>query len=166
MTFQCDYSGKTYEDNADGIYYDGDWISWDYINEHIAQEHDQVDHPYSELLNDLIRLARQYKDETDRYLPIFGEIGELYAEMKYGIARHSSRAQGSDGRLGKGFVEIKTITPEKRDAVASVKSSGHFNKIVVVRIDRNFAIEARIIDRKSLKSSKGKLKVQWDKMQS
>jgi len=43
-----------------------------------------------------------------------------------------------------------------------VKRAGNFNKLLVVRIGKDFEFEAKLIDRKLLGKSKGKLaKVKW-----
>lgn len=69
---------------------------------------------------------------------IWGELGELYAEVKYGIKRHKPHTQGSDGKLGNDFFEVKTISPEKSNGQIEVKRAGNFNKLIVVKIDLSF----------------------------
>ena len=110
--------------------------------------------------------ARSDASQTGRHLPIFGELGELYAELKYGIKRHRPHAQGSDGRLGNDFVEVKTITPLKGEQKVSVKRSGHFNKLVVVKISTDYEFEARLVSRTMLgKGNGGKLcQVSWSSL--
>ncbi len=73
----------------------------------------------------LLKAASLYKKRTGRYLQICGELGELYAEIKFGLKRHRPGAAGSDGRLGNDFVEVKTISPEKTKDKEIVKLSGH-----------------------------------------
>ena len=89
-----------------------------------------------------------------------GELGELYAELKYSIKRHRPHAQGSDGRLGNDFVEVKTITPLKGEQKVSVRRSGHFNKLIVVRISADYEFEARLISRTKLGRGKS-CQVSW-----
>jgi hypothetical protein len=118
-------------------------------------------HIFETLVDD----AFNYKQITGRYLPIFGELGELgelFAEITFGIKRHKPRTQGSDGRLGNDFIEIKTITPEKSKEKVSVKRQGDFNKLLVVKIDENFEFEARMLDRKDMSKGEGKVAtVSW-----
>lgn len=94
---------------------------------------------------------------------MWGELGELYAELKFGIKRHKAHTPGSDGRMGNDFVEIKTISPEKSGEQVHVKRSGNFNKLCVVRITDKWEFTARMIDRKKLgKGDGGKLaRVRW-----
>jgi hypothetical protein len=116
------------------------------------------------MLNSLVETAKKYKTCTGRYLPVWGELGELFAEIKYGIRRHKPRAQGSDGRLGDDFIEIKTISPEKGRARVEVKRSGNFNQLVIVKIDSDFVFTSKIFARKRLPSGDGggHFKVSWD----
>lgn len=97
------------------------------------------------------------------YLQIWGELGELYAEVKWGIKRHVSHAQGSDGRLGNDLVEVKTISPEKGTDTVQVKRSGNFNKLLIVKISDRFKFESKMLDRKLLvKGNSGHLKAGWN----
>src|SRR4029079_14593170 len=116
---RCAMTGQEFTSPFDGLWSDGDWISWGYINRQIFEADQLVHFPHAnqdplDIFDNLVEVAKDYKKVTGRYLPIFGELGELYAEMKYGIVRHRPRTRGSDGKLGNDFVEIKTISPEKR----------------------------------------------------
>ena len=145
--------------SGNAIWDDGEWVSWDEINRDIHHSDE------GDLLAQMIQLAKDYLDFTGRPLPIYGEIGELFAERRYEFERHSPGAQGSDGRLMDDFVEVKTITPFKSNDVVTVKRDGHFNKLVIVRIDEDHRIDSRIIDRKNLPKVSGKLlKVSWDQL--
>lgn len=161
-------TGKSMSDPSDGIWDDGEWVSWEYINgqlhkNEICEEYPNADPDIAMLFEDLVSVAAEYKALTGRYLQIWGELGEVYAEVKYGIKRHKPATQGSDGRLGNDFVEVKTISPEKSHAIAQVKRAGNFNKLLVVRISEDFEFESKMIDRKSLKKGAGKhAKVNWE----
>ncbi len=164
---RCAMTGQPLRDTSDGIYDDGEWISWDWINGQIADQELRGEYPNANLevvkiFQDLVSLAEAYKRETDRYLQIWGELGELYAEIKFGVVRHRPGTPGSDGRIGNDWVEVKTISPEKLTEVIQVKRAGNFNKLLVVRISEDFEFEARMIDRKLLRKGKGKhAKLQW-----
>jgi len=107
-------------------------------------------------------LAQAYKEATGRYLQIWGELGELYAEVEYGLKRHKPYTQGSDGRLDKDWVEVKTISSEKGNDQVLVKRAGNFSKLLVVKINEEFEFESKIIARKKLKKGTGKnAKVSW-----
>ena len=153
-------------DSSNAIWDDGEWISWDEINRHISK-HDGVASLETETsstasiseklerLDDLLSEARDLDADGKREQIDFGEIGELYAEIRYGLKRHRKYAEGSDGKIGHDFVEVKTITPWKTRQHVAVKRRGHFSKLVVVRIDRNFMIDSRMISRSALNKGKG-----------
>lgn len=166
--------------SSNAIWDDGEWISWDDINRHLAESDPDftrevedadktrplTDREKREELDRLIDeaqdlIAQDRRDEID-----FGELGEFYAEIRYGIKRHRPCAEGSDGRKGNDFIEVKTITPWKVKPHVTVRRSGHFNKLVVVKIDENLMFDARIISRSALgKGNGGKAaRVSWDSM--
>ncbi len=163
-------TGRPLDGPADGIWDDGEWISWDWINEQLCQQELRAQYPVADpevvrIFQDLVDVSAEYKEITGRYLPVFGELGELFAEITFGIKRHKPRTQGSDGRLGNDFVEIKTITPEKKNEKVSVKRAGNFNKLLVVKITQEFEFEARMLDRKRMGKGKGKhAVVAWSAM--
>jgi hypothetical protein len=154
--------------SSDGIYDDGEWISWEWINgqlyeQDIKRDYPKVDPSLAILFEDLVGNAAQYHAITGRYLQIWGELGELFGEVKYGIKRHRPHTQGSDGKLGNDFIEIKTISPEKDGGKVQVKRAGNFNKLLVIRIDEHFNFEGRFIDRKHLAKGTGThANVSWD----
>jgi hypothetical protein len=157
----CAFTGLPIETMADGVWDDGEWISWDYINQLQELQHPKpipkaVDRELQEIFDALVHTAAAYKQYTGRYLDIFGELGELYAEIELGIERHKLNTPGSDGRLGDDFIEVKTISPLKQDDKVRVKRQGNFNKLYVVKISENFFFEGRMIDRRELKKGDGK----------
>lgn len=109
-----------------------------------------------EIFESLVNSAKSYHALTGRYLQIWGELGELYAEIKYGIKRHKPHTRGSDGRLGNDYIEIKTISPEKAVERVQVKRAGNFNKLLVIKITKNLDFEGRFIERKNLSKGDGK----------
>jgi hypothetical protein len=176
---KCAYSGIDLQDPSDGIWDDGEWISWDYISQTIDddetvesdgdEEINVVGQPSPstlqlwELIDELTVMAKRYKEVTGRHLPIYGELGELYGEAKFGIKRHRPMAQGSDGRLGNDLIEIKTISPGKNSDVVFVKRSGNFSKLLIVKISERFEFTAKMVDRKSLGKGQGKFaKAKWE----
>ena len=122
----------------------------------------EVDHALITIFKNLVNNAKSYYDHTGRYLQIWGELGELFGEINYGIKRHKPHTSGSDGRRGKDFIEIKTISPEKTGEQVQVKRAGNFNKLLVVKISKDFEFEARLIARKELSKGEGeRAKVSW-----
>lgn len=154
----------------EAIWDDGEWTGWDEISRHVYLQDLKKRFPHAELavvevFQDLIESAQCYRELTGRHLDIFGELGELYAEIKFGIKRHRLRAAGSDGRLGNDFIEIKTIGPDSRSKKVRVKRSGNFSKLIVVRIDDGFDFQARTVERKMLRKGVGKwFTVSWSSL--
>src|SRR6187551_393128 len=116
---RCAMTGRHFSDSSEGIWDDGEWISWAYIGHQIYEQDRTAEFPAAsqemlDLFDNMVDAAREYKKITGRYLPLFGELGELYAEIKVGIKRHAPRSEGSDGKIGDDFIEVKTISPEKR----------------------------------------------------
>jgi len=107
------------------------------------------------IFESVVENAKSYHALTGRYLQIWGELGEFFAEVKYGIKRNKPHTKGSDGRLGNDFVEVKTISPEKSDGQVQVKRAGNFNKLLVIRISESFEFEGRFIERKRLSKGEG-----------
>jgi hypothetical protein len=154
-------TGREFTNPSEGVWSDGEWVSWDYINRQLHEQDQAAQFPHAnqemiDVFENLVDVAMDYKRVTGRYLPLFGELGELYAEIKYGIRRHRPGTRGSDGKLGNDFVEVKTISPEKRAPKIRIKRSGNFNKVVVVKISADFEFESKMIDRRALSKSFGK----------
>lgn len=166
---RCSMTGRPME-IGDGIYDDGEWISWDWINgqlheQDIKRQYPEVQPQLAMLFEELVENAAEYHALTGRYLQIWGELGELYAEVKFGIKRHKPHTQGSDGKMGNDFVEIKTISPEKDGDKVQVKRAGNFNKLLVIKINEDFEFDARFIDRKRLAKGEGThARVSWSAM--
>lgn len=166
----CAMTCQKLHDPSEGIWDDGEWVSWDWINRQLCEQERQAEFPSAnpeilEIFDRLVDVATEYKIVTGRYLPLWGELGELYAEIKFGIKRHRPMAQGSDGKLGNDFVEVKTISPEKRAGKVQVKRSGNFSKLLVVKITEDFEFEAKMINRHALKKGTGKhAAVSWETM--
>jgi hypothetical protein len=139
---------------------------WQPIDEEDLQETDPHASPELEAIFErLVETAASYRDLTGRYLQIWGELGELYAEISYGIRRHKPHTPGSDGRIGNDYIEVKTISPEKSTTEVQVKRAGNFNKLLVVRISDDFQFESRMLDRKRIPKGEGThAKVEWANM--
>ena len=131
----------------------------------LPRDHRKVRPEILEVFGELVEAAVKYKRLTPRHLPILGELGELFAEIMFGIKRHNSMTQGSDGLLGKDFVEVKTITPDKKNDGVRIKRAGNFGKLIVVKISEDFQFAARMVDRRLLGKGKGKwATLSWDAM--
>ena len=136
---------------------------WEPLNEiELSAERSQIDPKLGIIFESLVDNARTYHALTGRYLQIWGELGELYAEIKYSIKRHKPHTRGSDGKLGNDFVEIKTISPEKDGGQVQVKRAGNFNRLLVIKISEKFEFEGRLIERKELSKGVGTYaRVSW-----
>jgi hypothetical protein len=136
---------------------------WEPISESELSSYCPEDDPELEMIfENLVENAKSYHLLMGRYLQIWGELGELYAEVKYGIKRHKPHAMGSDGKLGNDFIEIKTISPEKSGEHVLVKRSGNFSKLLLVKIDEDFNFDGCFISRKSVPKGEGThARVSW-----
>ena len=117
--------------------------------------------PYSvpkqlEILEDLVDCAQRHYRNTGRYLQVWGELGEIYGEIKFGLRRHGSHQAGSDGTIAGKLVEVKTISPEKSNDHVLVKRQGDFEQLLIVRIDKEFQFTGKLIDRSRLAEGEGK----------
>lgn len=110
----------------------------------------------AEILQDLVDCAERHFQNTGRYLQVWGELGEIYAEVKFGLRRHGTHRAGSDGTINGRLVEVKTISPEKASDQVLVKSQGDFEQLLIVRIDENFEFTGKIFEREELSGGEGK----------
>lgn len=110
----------------------------------------------AEIFQDLLDCAARHFENTGRYLQVWGELGEIYAEIKFGLRRHATHQEGSDGTIAGKLVEVKTISPEKASDRVLVKSQGNFEQLLIVRIDRDFQFQGKLIDRSELGGATGK----------
>ena len=160
---RCAMTDREYPEFSDGVWDDGEWISWDWLNQQIYEQELKAEYPeavdpaLTDIFKQFIETASDYKAITGKYLQLWGEMGEIYAEIKFGLRRHRTHAQGSDGRIGNDHVEVKTISPEKSEDKVQVKRSGNFSKLLIVKISENFEFESRIFDRSVLGKSKSKI---------
>jgi len=81
--------------------------------------------------------AERHFKNTGRYLQVWGELGEIYAEIKFGLCRHGSHQAGSDGTIAGKLVGVKTISPEKGNDHVLVKRQGDFEQLLIVRINED-----------------------------
>lgn len=107
----------------------------------------------TQIFHDLVDCAARHFKNTGRYLQVWGELGEIYAEIKFGLRRHRTHTAGSDGRIVETLVEVKTISPEKASDRVLVKSQGNFEQLLIVRIDREFQFKGKLFDRTELKGA-------------
>lgn len=151
----------------DSLWDDGEWVSWDDINQQIQYHEWRARYPNANLslipiFEQLIEVAEHHFRITGRHLQVYGDIGELYGAITHGIRLHRNYAQGSDGRIGNDFIEVKTITPFNKNDRVAINLSGNFNKLLVVKINEDFEISGRLINRADLPKSKGKnLVLRW-----
>lgn len=153
------------EDNA--IYDDGEWITWTEINSHLDRLEFEALFPNLDvdlvpIFQDLLAVAQDYHELTGSHLQVYGDLGELYGAITHGLKLHRNYAQGSDGKIGNDFVEVKTITPFKSNDVVVLNLKRNFSKVLIVKIDAEFEVQDKLIDRKALPKVKGdKLRLSW-----
>ena len=157
--------------DATAIYDDGEWITWDEINSHLDRlefksRFPNLDVDLVPIFQNLLAVAVDYYDLTGSHLQVYGDLGELYGAITHGIKLHRNYAQGSDGKLGNHFVEVKTITPFKSKDTITLNLKRNFSKVLIVKIDADFEVQGRLIDRKALPKVKGDmLKLNWEDFQ-
>ena len=166
-------------DNA--FWIDGEWLGWDSIIDpeetrysrlaelereaELRLKYPNADPTLVPYFQDLLTLAEAYFRDTGQHLNVYGDIGELFGAIMYGIKLHKNHAQGSDGRLGNDFVEIKTISPINSKEKTSVRLDRHFSKLLVVRIDDDFEVSGRLVRRANLPKKAGNnLRLSWANM--
>lgn len=110
----------------------------------------------TQIFQDLVDCAKRHFENTGRHLQVWGELGEIYAEIKFGLRRHATHSPGSDGTISGKLVEVKTISPEKASDRVLVKSQGNFEQLLIVRIDRDFQFQGKLFDRSELKGGAGR----------
>jgi hypothetical protein len=110
----------------------------------------------TQIFQDLVDCAVRHFENTGRYLQVWGELGEIYAEIKFGLRRHGTHRAGSDGTIDGKMVEVKTNSPEKASDRVLVKRQGNFEQLLIVRIDREFQFRGKLFDRSELKGIAGK----------
>ncbi len=164
-------TGLPIRESGDGIWEDGEWISWAYINQYVddGEESDaelgataiaakepiaSVEPQGAELLA-LLMDAIAHGTTSPDPSPLWGRIGELYVAERFGVELTKAHTQGHDGRLGHDHVEIKTITPGKNRPFVTVKRTGNFNYLAVVRVDGDYRLDARLISRDQLPAGSG-----------
>ena len=160
-------TGLPIADSSEGIWDDGEWVSWAWINGQLAlQEKQQSDvdfpqdapQPEAPSLRRLVSQAASH-DEANPGIPspLWGKIGELYVAERFGVVLSRDHAQGHDGRLDDDLIEIKTITPHKERSFVRVKRNGNFSVLAIVRVDEQHRFDARLIPRnRFLKHGDGK----------
>ena len=151
-------------------YIDRDWLASE-LDDEPGDEFDDIEahlpfqsregFPFSvvqqtEIFLDLVDCAQRHFDNTGRYLQLWGELGEIYAEIKFGLRRHGTHQAGSDGTIAGRRVEVKTISPEKSSDRVLVKSQGDFEQLLIIRIDRNFQFKGKLFERNQLRGTTGK----------
>ena len=110
----------------------------------------------TQVFYDLVNCAMRHFENTGRYLQVWGELGEIYAEIKFRLRRHRTHTAGSDGTISGKRVEVKTISPEKSSDLVVVKRQGDFEQLLIVRINRDFQFQAKLFERDELKGATGK----------
>ena len=91
------------------------------------------------VFRDLVDCATRHFENTGRHLQVWGELGEIYAEIQFGLRRYETGTAGSDGIISGNLAEEKTILPERSTDWVTVKSKGDFH------------FKAKLFDRRQLK---------------
>lgn len=88
------------DDISDRAFYDdGEWVSWSDVEEQLRYQEWRAKYPNAirsliPYFQDLLSLAESYHVETGRHLNVYGDIGELFGAITYGIKLNKNYAQG------------------------------------------------------------------------
>lgn len=166
---RCAMTGIEIRDAGDGVWDDGEWISWAYINSRLTEQEngagldreieyldDKVDRePSPELMFRILGAQQHHEHTLDVISPDWGAIGEAYANEKFGVKLcRQKNAAGHDERLDNELVEIKTITPHKKRPYVRVKRAGNFSMLLAVMITPDCKVEARFLPRSELPTAR------------
>lgn len=167
-------TGAEIRDSGDGVWDDGEWMSWAWINSQLEPEEidivdearieeDESPEPSAELLFRIVDARSHYENTLDEISLDWGPIGEDYVAECFGVTLCRRQTEGHDGRWGDHLIEIKTITPHKRRAFVTVKRSGNFSILTVVRITKNNELAVRFVRRDRLPPGNGgkRIVVSW-----
>lgn len=170
-------TGIEIRNSGDGIWDDGEWISWAWLNTQITpQENDptvvdaiedesdyESPEPSLDILFRILAAKNHYENTLDEISPDWGSIGEAYLAERFNVKLCSRHTEGHDGRLGDDLIEIKTITPHKRRAFVTVKRGGNFSVLAVVRITSDCELAVRFVSRDQLPRGNGgkRIVVTW-----
>jgi hypothetical protein len=155
--WECEYISKEWIDSRFG---DGAGDA-DHPDQEGKSRQSRDGFPFSaleqaEIFHDLVDCAARHFENTGRYLQIWGELGEIYAEIQFGLRRHRTHAAGSDGTIAGKLVEVKTISPERNGDRVLVKSQGDFEQLLIIKINEDYQFTGKLIDRSELKGATSK----------
>lgn len=109
------------------------WLSWGGIDDPTEADQIRCRFPDAEATNIAalkgpLHAARSFHTPINHQLQVDGDTGDLYGAIVRGIVLHRFNAQGSDGWLGDGYVEINTISPIKKWKIVNLRMGRHFSK--------------------------------------
>src|SRR3546814_18083269 len=85
-------------DNDRAFWDDGEWVSWDEINQQIEYKEWRAKYPNADIslvpiFESLLSTACSYNAHTGKHLHVYGDIGELYGAITHGIRLNRNYAQ-------------------------------------------------------------------------
>lgn len=112
---------------------------------------------------EMLDRTRDYHQATGGHLHLYGDLGELFGAITYGIRLDHSYTGAVDGHLGRDAVMIKTLTPFADHDQVTIHLDVAFSKLLLVRIDETFAVSGRMIERQDLNTATdNRLSLTWD----
>lgn len=85
-----------------------------------------------------------------------GKLGEIYAEIEFGLRRHGTHKAGSMAPSTARSGRSSPFLPEKGNDRVLVKRQGDFEQITNASIDENFQFTGKLIDRSRLMGGGGR----------
>ena len=112
------------------------------INSHLARlefahRFPHFDRELVPIFQDLLQVAQDYHYLIGSHLHVYGDLGELYGAITHRINLHPNYTQ----TIPKGhFVEVKTITPFKKNDTITLNLKRNFSKVLIVKINADFGV--------------------------
>ena len=120
------------------------WLHWDNVDDSTRHCDGAVPHSADPevvaLFDELLAAAKSYRRLTGRHLEVFAELGELYAEIHYGVGCSRRNAL-----LGTGGVAVRTT--KMSAPKVSLRGIEDLDRLLVIRISDDYEFEAKVADR-------------------
>lgn len=148
---------------ADATHWDsGDWIDWHRKTAPAtpipcaAPSDDPVARLHT-LHMRMLQCARAYFELSGQHLPIYDAIARIHAAVAFDLPTKPPAATDPTPTA-----QIIAIPPHRAHDIVTVDFSAPFSCLVVVRIDDEFASEAKMVPRSALPDRNGgTLEVRW-----
>ena len=123
------------------------WLHWDNVTDSVRRNEGAAPHSADPeivaLFDELLAAAKSYRELTGLHLDVFQELGELYAEIHYGVGCNRKGAVRGTGGIA--VRTIKTTAPK-----VSLRGIEGLDRLLVIRISDDYVFEAKVASRQHL----------------